>query len=288
MTAPNIILLVLLAAMPLVKAADLVQDKFFHLAGRDFSRAEAELFQQPGKTLRESIRENYAAAATIVLCSRSGIELSPRLTREKLQTLLLLMNENNRREFEQLLGEHNITSSQWLDQQSKVLKNQVNEAVYRWYTKVYGSLDPVQFEHIRAWYYRHQDIFRRIKLDPQQLWAFRAGQKDKMLQALSALKQGMPPENVRKNHALKLDEKTLAQELHSYGTHRSYPDADYIAVSGKNYLILMHKSAVSHTYLPLDETLQKAIGNALGDALAKARLAETLKKEFAGKEIIFY
>lgn len=288
MTAPNIILLAMLAAMPFLTAAESAGDKFFHLAGRDFSRAEAELFQQPGKTLRESIRENYAAAATIVLCSCNNIEISQKLTREKLQTLLMLMNENDRRKFELNLEKNNITQSQWLDQQAKLLKNQINEAVCRWYTQVYGSSDPVKIEHIRAWYYRNQDIFRRLRIDPQQLWAFRAGQKDKMLQALSALKQGMPPESVRKNYALALDEKTLAQELHSYGTFRSYPDADYIAVNGKNYLILMRKSAVSHTYLPLDETLQKAIGNALCDALAKARLAETLKKEFDGKEIIFY
>lgn len=281
-----IIHLVLLSAAPLLGTA--APDKVFHLAGKDFSAAEAELFRIGNMDIKSSVQKNFSAAATIVLCERAGIKLSPELTYKKLQQSLLLMSENSRQEFDRMLQKNELDEKRWLEQQSKLLFNQINEAVLRWYAKTYNSTSPVTIQHIRSWYYRNLDLFRRIKVEPAGVWVFPANSAEKYRQALAALQQGVNGKTVQKQYAIKISEKELAASLRAPENQRSTPERGYHLIKNNQHIILLHKSAVSYIYLPLDENLQKAIGDALYDAVAKARLAETLKREFAGKEIKFY
>ena len=50
----------------------------------------------------------------------------------------------------------------------------------------------------------------------------------------------------------------------------------------------MRSDARTHIYIELDENLQRAIGDALYDALAKAILSETLKRDFSPEQLRFY
>ena len=271
----------LAAAVPLLMALPLnAENRFFHLAGKDFSAAEAAMFST-GKS-------DFAAAAAIVLCERAGVKLSEQLTRAKLQDALQLLSKNSRKKFDSELSQKNLSEAAWLDQQAKLLHNQINEAVLRWYIKTYGSDSAITNEHIRAWYYRNYDLFRRLKVDPAGAWVFRTGEPEKLRTALAALQQGMPDNAVRTAYAEKTSVQQLDSLLRNAEDPQQLPENDYILIPAGEYSVLLRKSAAVYDYLPLDDSLQKAIGNALYDALAKARLAEILKKEFADKKIIFY
>ena len=269
-------------------AAGVDAQKFFRLGNRDFTLAEARKIAGTHHDLRSAIQANFAVAAAIVLCEQQQIELSSARTRQSLQESLLLMPSASRAEFLDQLREKNLTQEQWLDQESGKLRNMLNEAIRRWYVKVYGSSSEITRKHINNWYFRHQNIFRRIKLDPDQILAFNAQDEDKFIQALAALRQGMSFAAVRRQWALTLSEAAMDQAFHEPDTSRTLLDDDFVALKTAKYRFLLKKSAIKKIFLPLDEKLSQAIGNALYDALAKARLAETLKKEFADQTITFY
>ena len=70
--------------------------------------------------------------------------------------------------------------------------------------------------------------------------------------------------------------------------NRTAIDRDWTVINSGAYRLLLAKKALSYTYIALDEKLSQVISNVLYDALARARLAETLKKEFAEEKIVFY
>ena len=260
----------------------------FNLAGRDFTKQEALKLAAGKSDLNSAVQQNFAAAAAIVLCSREGIELSPERTRKFLQDSLVLMSDAAQKDFQAMLLRENITRNQWLEREQEKLENQLSEAVLKWYVTRYGNANPVTGEHVRNWYYRNLDIFRRVKLDPAKVWAFKLNEREKMQKALSALRQAVPPEVVRKNYAENLSEDVIAGELHSRNVKRERLGDDFRLFTGSKHLFLAAADAISYTALPLNEDLKNSISNALHEALAKARLAEILKKEFKDQKIIFY
>ena len=261
---------------------------FFTLAGRDFTKQEALKLAGGRSDLQAAVKENIAAASAIVLCARENIELSAARTRDFLQNSLKLMPPETQKDFQAMLVRENLTRSRWLDREAEKLNNQLSEAVIKWYIKRYGKDSPVTSEHVQNWYYRNMDLFRRVKLDLNKVWVFGRDDAEKMQKALAALRQAVPPESVRKTFALSLSDQEILEELHSGTVSRTNLDHDYRLFTGTKHLFLAAAEAVTYTALPLDDALKNAISNALYEALAKARLAETLKREFNDKKIVFY
>ena len=259
---------------------------FFKLAERNFTLQEARFLLGDVPDIKSAIRANFATMATVALCERSGIRLSARETRRSLSDALLLMSDHYRRQFETDLQKKSLTIQQWLDQEAARPVNQMQDAVRRWYVKKYGKENPIRAEHIRNWYHRHQNIFRRTRINPEWVWVFDRND-DKLELALSALRQGMTPAAVRSSYALALDAEKIAGLLHS-ADNRTAIDRNWTVISSGQYRLLLAQKASTTTYIALDEKLSQVIGNVLYDALARARLAETLKKEFADKKIMFY
>ena len=280
--------LICLLAVSDVRAENSNTQKYFRLAEKDFTLAEARLIAGNHRDLKSAVQANLAAAAAIVLCERSQIKLSREKTRQTLQDSLLLMTPEAREDFQQKLQQNKLSLEQWLDQESGKLGNMLNEAVRRWYIHVYGSNSEITEQHIRNWYFRHQNIFRRLKLDPEYILAFSARDEEKFIQALAALRQGMAFDAARKTFAFALNTEAMDKAFHEANISRTVLDENFLAVKTRQYRFLLKKSAVKRIYLPLDEQLKQAIGNALFDALARARLAETLKKEFSNAVMEFY
>jgi len=280
--------LICLLAVSDVRAENSNTQKYFRLAEKDFTLAEARLIAGNNRDLKSAVQANLAAAAAIVLCERSQIKLSREKTRQTLQDSLLLMTPEAREDFQQKLQQNKLSLEQWLDQESGKLGNMLNEAVRRWYIHVYGSNSEITEQHIRNWYFRHQNIFRRLKLDPEYILAFSARDEEKFIQALAALRQGMDFDAARKTFAFALNTEAMDKAFHEANISRTVLDENFLAVKTRQYRFLLKKSAVKRIYLPLDEQLKQAIGNALFDALARARLAETLKKEFSNAVMEFY
>lgn len=267
-------------------------DPAFELDGRKFSRTEALLLSggSAGSTeqIRERIRQNYPTAAAMVLCERSGIKLSPEHTRLSLENARLTMPPARQRMFEEALKNEKLTLDSWLERESSKLTNQINDAVRRWYIKKYGNRQEITDRHIQNWYYRNQHIFRRTRLAAEEILIFDRERKNNWAPAWEMLKQGVPTTAARKQYANDTPPEDILEELQQYKTRRKILDDTWMLIDGSQHTFLLKKSALQQTYLPLDEELTQAIGNVLYDALAKARLAETLKTEFAGKNIIFY
>lgn len=277
----TLLLLVLTAA-----AATGDEKPFFQLAGRTFTLREARIITQNAEDVKTAVQANYAAAAAIVLCERAGVKLSFDETRRSLSDTLQLMSDKAKKQFDADLKKSNLTRAQWLDREAARLVNQMQDAVRRWYIKLYGAENPVTTEHIRSWYYRHQNIFRRTRVNPDWVWVF-AQSNEQLELALSALRQGMNAQAVRTTYAAAADADKIAELLHN-GENRTRIDKDYTVIKSGSYRLLLSSKALSHTYVPLDEKLSQVIREVLYDALAKARLAETMKKEFANQQIIFY
>lgn len=269
-------------------AEKLAAGDFFSFDNRVFSRAEAEMIAGKSGDLKKAVTDNRIAVAIMVLCEHSGVKLSQSETRRSLQESFMLMPQERRNLLTTQLEKENLTFDQWLDRESGKFTNQLNDAVRRWYMKNYGSAREITSEHIRNWYYRNQNIFRRIRIDPDGIWAFAADDNDSLQQAFAALRQGMMPCEVRRKYALTLSEKEIANALHSAGSGRQMLTDGYIRVTGGKYQFLLKKDAVAAVYVNLDGDLEKAIGNALYDALAKARLELLLKEYLQGKTINFY
>ena len=284
----NKIFYIVFALLLFFPAAVLSGDEkpFFQLAGRTFTLREARIITQNAEDVKTAVQANYAAAAAIVLCERAGVKLSFDETRRSLSDTLQLMSDKAKKQFDADLKKSNLTRAQWLDREAARLVNQMQDAVRRWYIKLYGAENPVTTEHIRSWYYRHQNIFRRTRVNPDWVWVF-AQSNDQLELALSALRQGMNAQAVRTTYAAAADADKIAELLHN-GENRTRIDKDYTVVNSGKYRLLLSSKALSHTYVPLDEKLSQVIREVLYDALAKARLAETMKKEFANQQITFY
>lgn len=284
----NKIFYIVFALLLFFPAAVLSGDEkpFFQLAGRTFTLREARIITQNAEDVKTAVQANYAAAAAIVLCERAGVKLSFDETRRSLSDTLQLMSDKAKKQFDADLKKSNLTSAQWLDREAARLVNQMQDAVRRWYIKLYGAENPVTTEHIRSWYYRHQNIFRRTRVNPDWVWVF-AQSNDQLELALSALRQGMNAQAVRTTYAAAADADKIAELLHN-GENRTRIDKDYTVIKSGSYRLLLSSKALSHTYVPLDEKLSQVIREVLYDALAKARLAETMKKEFATQQITFY
>lgn len=266
-------------------------DPAFRLGNRDFSRAEAILLaggESDPERARALIQNNFAAAATIVVCSRSGIELSAESTQKTLQESLLLMSPEARKKFLQQLSDNDISPEEWQLRQARRLENQLNDAVRRWYVKNYAARRRISQEHIQAWYYRNMNIFRRTEVKSDFIWVFAPQDTARLEQALAALRQGAAPDAVRKEFALPVNIADLLEDLQKNSRRRTPAAPGYEIIKSERCLYLLKADALQHFYLPLDEKLQLAIGNALYDALAKATLAEVLKKEFPHGGIKFY
>ena len=275
-----------LLALPLFAAEK--SEYAFHLAGRDFTHKEAREIAGSRSDLKNAILENTAAAAAIVLCSRENIELSAARTRDFLHKNLMLMPPESQQKFRDMLSRSGLTESAWLTREQARFSNQLSEAVVQWYIKVYGKDTPVTDEHVQNWYYRNMDIFRRIKLDSARILTFKAVDTAKAEKALAALRQAVPFAAVQKEFAENLSEKAILEELHTGNIKRRITDDNYLILTGSKHIFVTSQDAITHTALPLDEDLKKAISNALQEALAKARLAETLKQEFNNQKIVFY
>lgn len=284
----NKIFYIVFALLLFFPAAALSGDEkpFFQLAGRTFTLREARIITQNAEDVKTAVQANYAAAAAIVLCERAGVKLSFDETRRSLSDTLQLMSDKAKKQFDADLKKSSLTRAQWLDREAARLVNQMQDAVRRWYIKLYGAENPVTTEHIRSWYYRHQNIFRRTRVNPDWVWVF-VQSNDQLELALSALRQGMNAQAVRTTYAAEADADKIAELLHN-GESRTRIDKDYTVIKSGSYRLLLSSKALSHTYVPLDEKLSQVIREVLYDALAKARLAETMKKEFANQQITFY
>lgn len=265
-------------------------DPFFKFAERDFSLAEAQLIA-PGRkdlqSLRSAITAKLPAAAAVTLCSRSGIRLSQEKTLQALLDSLLLMTDAERRLFSQKLTESGLTREKWLQQESARFENQLNEALRRWFRQLNNSRQVSEIQ-IRDYYYRNLHIFRRTRLNEHKVWVFDPDSNQTARQAFAELMQGAAPDAVRRKYARKLPSKQWIDDLQLHYSSRSSLNEKYLLVKGAQQLYLLEKDALKDFYLPLDERLATAIGNALYDALAKAYLAEVLKKDFSARDLVFY
>ena len=267
------------------------KDPFFKLAERDFSFAEAQRIAGLSpeiKDMQAAVRANFAAAAAIVLCSRNQIELSAGRTRNMLADGLLLMGEKYRRQLEGMLAGEQQTIEQYLDRESQQLTNQLNEAVRSWYEKNFASAGELKSEYVQNWYYRHQDLFRRVKVEPAAVLVFAAGADAEIARAQAALRQGMPIEQVCKSMAVNTAVAEHLDELQAAYSGRIKLHDGLLRINGSKHVFICRKDALKSFYLPLDDKLKSAIKNMLAEALAKAQLAEELKHTFAAGSLIFY
>ena len=269
-------------------AEDASGDKkwLFKLSERNFTLQEAQFLTGATEDIKSAIQANFATMATVVLCERSGIRLNAPETRRSLSDAMLLMSDQYQQQFEADLQKKSLTRQQWLDYEAARPVNQLQDAVRRWYVKKYGNENPIRTEHIRNWYHRHQNIFRRTRVNPEWVWVFDRND-DKLELALSALRQGMTPQAARKLYALPTEAEKIADLLHK-AENRTVIDRDWTVINSGSCRLLLAKKALSYTYIALDEKLSQVISNVLYDALARARLAEALKKEFAEEKIVFY
>lgn len=263
---------------------------FFRYAGRDFSLQEAQLIA-PGKTdpqsLRAALESNLPAVAAMVLCSRSGIELSQEHTRLTLLDSLQMMSDARQREFEAMLANNSLTIDSWLDQESMKFELQLNDALRRWFKKV--NIDRrIGEQAVRDHYYRNLHIFRRTRLDEDKVLVFDAGNKDACNKALAALLQGSPVKFVKEKYAQKILSGEWIDDLQNCYPRRSSVGNGFFTVQGAQHLYLVKSDALQEFYIKLDDKLFRAISNTLYDALAKAYLAELLKKNFSGCKLEFY
>ena len=279
-------------AITLTTAVQAAENKlFFHLAGKDFTRAEAVAIagrDLDDKNLQAAVIAAYPTAAALVLCSRSDIELSPEHTRKALQDSLQLLTPERRKSFESELKQQDLTETAWLDREAQKFFRQLNEALQRWSQK---NLDRniITQEQIQGYYYRNMDIFRRTQLNADLLWAFAPGDQVAVQKAITSLQQGMSRDAVRKKIAQSVVPADILEDLQSHPRKRlPAPHDKYYTVSGKEHLYLLEAGALKQFYLPLDEKLAEAISRALYDALAKALLHQKIQQEFAGKPIRFY
>lgn len=287
-SAAGKLLLLMFAARLAAVPWQLAAENFFSFDNRVFSRAEAEMITGKSTDLQQAVILHKIPVAVMTLCERSGIKLSQDETRRSLQENFMIMSPEAREGFNRQLEQEGSTAEQWIQNESAKFSNQLNDAVRRWYIKVYGNRQEITREHIRNWYYRNQNIFRRLRLDPAKIWVFEQNDQESMQKALAALRQGMMPTEVRKKYALHIPEKEIANELHSPGLQRQIPEPGYVVMTGRKHRFLMQNDAAVTTYIKLDEKLEKAIGNALYDALAKARLEIVLKEYMQNKEISFF
>ena len=181
-----------------------------------------------------------------------------------------------------------MTPELWLKRESAKLENQLNEAVRRWYMKNYAQQVKIDQRHIQDYYYRNMRIFRRLEVKSEQIIVFNAADSGKLQQALSALQQGEAIESVRRRCGLPIDLADLLKDLQQSVNTRTRIAPGYEVIKSSKYIYLLCGNALRQFYLPLDDKLQSAIGNALYDALAKATLAEVLKKEFPAGGVRFY
>lgn len=264
---------------------------FFTFANRKFSAAEAAAIAGvpvDSPQIRELLQKRLPIIGTITLCERSGIRLSQELTMQSLSEALLLLDQASTRKFQQQLSAESITVEQWLKRQSNKIELQLAEAVRRWYIKLHSSRRGITQEHISDYYYRHLPIFRRTLIDPESIWVFESTAEGKPKQAHALLLQGMSPTAVSKAvGALQLPPEELTELVRLHQKDQKALDKDFNILAAEKYLLLMSKNALSQIYLPLDEKLSKAIGNALYDAWARLMLAEALKKELSDSRLEF-
>ena len=269
------------------KAVQPEEDKpFFQFAGRTFTLREAKVIAQNNVDIKAAVNANYAAVAATVLCERAGVKFSFDETRRSLNDALLLMSDQAQKRFESDLQKIRLTRAQWLDKEAARPANQMQDAARRWYIKLYGKDNPIKSEHIRSWYYRHQNIFRRTRVNPEWVWVFEKS-NDQLELALSSLRQGMSAQAVRSSYGAAADSGKIADLMHN-AENRTRIDKDYTVINSGSHRLLLADKALTHTYLPLDEKLSQVISSVLYDALAKARFAEALKKEFTDQQIVFY
>ena len=259
---------------------------FFQFAGRTFTLREAKVIARNNEDIKSAVQANYPAVAAVVLCERAGVKFSFDETRRSLNDVLLLLSDQAQKQFEADLQKIKMTRDQWLDKEAARPANQMQDAARRWYIKLYGKDNPIKSEHIRSWYYRHQNIFRRTRVNPEWVWVFEKS-NDQLELALSSLRQGMSAQAVRSSYGAAADSGKIADLMHN-AENRTRIDNDYTVISSGNYRLLLSSKAFNYTYIPLDEKLSQVISTVLYDALAKARFAEALKKEFANQQIIFY
>lgn len=282
----------ILASLAVFSAAaeNPLPDPFFKFAERDFSLSEAQMLAPDKKDLqdlRAAITAKLPAAAAITLCGRAGIKLSPQNTRQALLDSILLMSDSRRKQFDQMLAENALTLEKWLQQESVNFDNQLNEALRRWFKQASGTRQ-IGEQQIRDYYYRNMHIFRRTRLDENKVWVFSVNARQTLQQAAAELMQGTPHDVVRKKYAVKLPPAQWIDDLQQNYRSRTIINDKYFLIKGSQQLYLVEKDALKDFYLPLDQKVRTAISNTLYDALAKAYLAEMLKKNFSAGDLVFY
>ncbi len=270
-------------------------DPAFRFAGRDFSRAEAvQLAAASGApppdspaAAREAVRNQRVLVGGIVLCERSGIRLSEALTAAELGGELLLLPPAARRALELRLRNEKLTPEWWMRRESRRLDRQFSEAARRWYRRQYTAAE-ISEAQIQDWYFRNQDRFLELKMDPEQIWVFDSGAPEAPRQALAELRQGRPGAEVRRRLARPMASAAIIAALNRTETELERLGDDFVLYRTADFQLLARAGAVQPGYRPLDGALKLAIGNALYDALAKARLAAALRAELADAEFEFY
>ena len=281
-----------LAAWAIFSAAaeNALPDPFFKFAGRDFSLAEAQMIAPDKKDLqglRAGITAKLPTAAAITLCDRAGIKLSQHNTRQALFDSIMIMSDSQRKQLDQLLAKNALTLEKYLLQESMNIDNQLNEALRRWFKQV-SSNRQIGEQQICDYYYRNLHIFRRTKLDENKVWVFSVNAQQTLQQAVSELMQGTPHDVVRKKYTVKLPLAQWFDDLQQNYHFRTVINDKYFSIRGSQQLYLMENDALKDFYLPLDQKVKAAISNTLYDALAKAYLAEMLKKNFSADDLVFY
>ena len=264
-------------------------DPYCNLAGRDFSLAEIRkiVSEVTAAELPQLLEKKLPEMAAVVICSRSGVELSQQKTLRSLQAQLLLLSQTQAQEFDSALAENGLTREKWLERESQRFDNQINEALQRWFKRVAGT-DVVSEEHVKSYYYRNMNKFRRVKLDSTRLLVFAVGDQTALQKAVAALQQGMLTGSVRSKYALNVKTEDWFDDLQKNLLLKKHFQDKYLIIKGDKYWYLLENGAFTRTYLPLDGAMKEAIAVTLYDAYAKAYLSEKIKRDFSGIKLHFY
>ena len=267
-------------------------DPAFQWGPRSFSRDEAEriaaLAPAPPRSQQEArdfIRSQQPLLTGIVLCEARGVPLSEEKTLEALQMGLLTMPTEARREFLRLCVERKLAPGEYLRSEARRIDRQFQCAIREWYRRSCPDVR-ISDAQVRDWYFRHQERFLTREINHEALWILSPGEEN-VRQAVALLKQGVPAASVRKKFPGNADAGAVARVLELPGK-QDFPEKGFTLYAGTDFQVLARADAVRLAYRPLTPELAEAIRSALYDALAKARLAEELKRMESRMELRFF
>lgn len=268
-------------------------DPAFQWGERKFSRNEAErivaLAPESPQTVQEArdlVRQQLPLLAGIVLCERAGIGLSAEDTLAAAKLEILMLSPEEQKRFLLACRRAGVDSEALLRKNAFRIDRQFQNAIRQWYRKEFSDEATVSDEQVRDWYFRHQDRFLTVEIEPDAVFVL-PDTPDAPVQAVAWLKQGMPAAAVRKKFPEAATDESIRSALLSTAA-ANRPEAGFALYRGDGFQVMTRAGAVRKTYCKLTPELTEAIRNVLYDALARARLAERLEAETARYELIFF